>query len=954
MRQTCRASLPLLMVALFFCSLPVFAQHPTPRLNGTIHETARLALAGSSSPQTRAAQDLGELSPGTPVAGITLVFKRSPEQESALKDLLNVQQDPASPQYRHWLTPEAFAARFGIADQDIAMTQAWLTEQGFHLGRVSRARDRITFSGTAAQVQSAFGTPLHHYVVQGERHFAPSSDLTLPAELAAITSAVLHLEDFRPRPNVKTPARIHLDPNYTTLSTQTHYLSPFDIDTMYDLNPLVASVGYGKGQGIAVVGQSYVNTSASSGINTFKVEFSALNASLTPVLVPGSGVDAISPGDEGESEIDLEYASGIANSANIFLVYVGDSSTYSVFDSLSFAIEENIAPVITISYGECESLISQSFFEQGNQVFEQAGAQGQTIVASSGDTGSTACSPYTAAGEATLAEQQALAVNYPADSPYVTAVGGTQMAAGTYTAGASTYWASATNFDNLSSLLSYVPEVVWNENTAERDIVAGGGGTSTYFTRPTWQTGVPGIPSGAFRLVPDISLQSSIQAPGYVICTSDSYLLDSQAQSCTNGLEGSSGQYTTAGGTSFAAPIFAGFLAILNQAQHTTGLGNINPTLYKLAANSNTYATAFHDITSGTNACTAGIGTCASAGESSYAATTGYDEATGLGSVDFNALATAWPASATASLTNTETILVGSPNSASPGTPVGVVIYIFPLIPIQTVTASGSVSILIDGVSTGAPLALTPLGTANPGEATTSYNFTAPETTGSHLVTVNYLGDSVHAPSTATFSFLVGDAYASGGLTLSAANLTVANNSSSSTVVTVTPTSGYHGQVVWSLSATTTGTTALSGCYVIDSVAVSAVTTAKLVFGTGTACNSALPAARRTLRVLPSHALNAKQDPTHGTIVAIAMSGGLVLCGLFSGRRRRRLPVLLSLLSLLSAAVLAIGLSGCGSGASTSASSSSTTPATYTLTLTATDSVNTSIAATTPLTLTVN
>lgn len=535
-------------------------------------------LLNSRTPRTFDADDLGAVASEMSVPGITLVFRRSAEQEAALKDLLAAQQDPASPLYHHWLTPETFAARFGVADEDIAATEDWLASLGFHVESVARSRDRITFSGTAAQVQAAFGAELHHYRTEGEMHFAPASDLSVPAELAPVTAAIIHLSDFRPKPSANTAALVH--PEFTAYPSQQHYLAPKDIATMYDLNPIYQNLG-GSRPGLAVVGQSYVDTSSSSKIWTFQGNLGAgaTLSAVSAVLVPNSGVQAISPGDQGESEIDLEYATGIAPGANTFLVYVGSNQNYDVFDALAFVITENIAPVVSISYGACESALSQSFLDQANTLYEQAAAQGQTLVASAGDNGSTACAYYTSAQGITTAQQQALSVDFPASSPYVTAVGGTQMAAGTFATGSSAYWQSAGAVDATSSLLSYVPEVAWNEGSASRRIAAGGGGASGYYTRPAWQSGVSGIPGGSYRLLPDIALQSSIANPGFLVCTSDPYLMASNGQtsSCVSGLRGSNNQYTVAGGTSFAAPVFAGFIALLNQSQNAFRTGKRQP-----------------------------------------------------------------------------------------------------------------------------------------------------------------------------------------------------------------------------------------------------------------------------------------------------------------------------------------------------------------------------------------
>jgi subtilase family serine protease len=894
------------------------------------------------------------------IPGITLVFKRSPAQEDALQELLAAQQNTTSPLYHHWLTPETFAARFGVADEDISATETWLVSQGFHIDRVARSRDRISFSGTAAQVKGAFGTELHHYRAEDELHFAPASDLSLPAELASVTAAVLHLSDFRPKPNVKIQARPR--PDYTSPTTQANYLDPADIETMYDLKPLVANSFSGAGQELAVVGQSYVYTEGS--VSSFGNFFETIDQ-INVVLVPGTGVEAISPGDEVESEVDLEYSSAIAPQANIFLVYVGNNQNNNVFDALAYAITENIAPVVSISYGFCEPSLSQSDLDQSNALYEEASAQGQTLVAAAGDSGSTACAYYTSADGVTPAEQQALSVQFPASSPNVTAVGGTQMAAGTFAAGNTFYWASDP-VNTYSSLLSYVPEVVWNEDSAANGIAAGGGGTSVYFPRPAWQSGVPGISSGAYRLLPDLALQSSIASPGYLLCLDVPTVQGEPVSTCVNGFQDSNGQYTTAGGTSFAAPIFAGFLAILNQVKQETGQGNINPVLYSLAANPTTYAAAFHDITSGTNDCLASAATCSTAAESSYAATPGYDEATGLGSVDFNALTTAWPSSSHTSLQPTYVTLNPGNSTSTPGVNDLILITVatyhgtYVYVPNDTLP-TGNVSVSVDGVVADPSLALPPGVTFN---LNGSYLLTTPTTTGSHVIAVTYPGDATHSPSTATTVVTVGNVLASGSFSLAAGNLTIANGGTGSTQVTVTPAGGYSGRLAWSLasSGTAGSISSLTACYDIGSIPVSGTSTTTLTIGVGSACSSPSPAERRNLRPLsPRASLKSESLPPWHNASGIAVYAGLLICGSLMGRKRRtRLPFLLAIAFLT---LTSVGLTGCGgsnngSGSGNSGGGSGTTPPSnttnYTITLTGTDSVNNSITASTTFTLTVN
>ncbi|NYF89359.1 S53 family peptidase [Tunturiibacter empetritectus] len=954
MKHLRRVLLPLLTVALLVSSLPSFsqtpasqtsfAQTPEPRIKGAITGSSRAVLANSRTPRVRDAEDRGAVASNTPIPGITLVFKRSPTQEANLQELLAAQQNTASPLYHQWLTPETFATRFGVAAEDIAATQSWLTSRGFHIDSVSRSRDRITFSGTAAQVQAAFSTELHHYrTTEGEQHFAPAADLTLPAELVPVTAAVLHLSDFRPKPNVK----IRPHPDYTAAPTQIHYLGPQDITVMYDLNPLY-QISSGTGQGLAVVGQSYVNLS--EGVSYFRGNLAPGTVNISTVLVPNSGVEATSPGDEGESEIDLEYSSGIATNANIFLVYVGSNQNFDVFDALSFAITENIAPVVSISYGICEQLLSASELSQNNALFEEAASQGQTLVASSGDSGSTACASFPSS-EATTAQQQALAVSFPASSPYVTAVGGTQMAPGTFTSGANSYWDGATSSDVISSLLSYVPEVAWNEDSASNGIAAGGGGASTVFPRPTWQSAFPGIPAGSFRLLPDIALQSSIDNPGFLFCTTDPSLADLQGltNSCANGLLGSNNKYTVAGGTSFAAPIFAGYIALLNGAKNATGQGNVNTMLYTLASTPTTYATAFHDITSGTNACLPVAAVCSTPGQSNYAAATGYDQATGLGSIDFNALTKVWPASSAANLLPTVVNLTVSPTAAAVAEPVSIQIGIGPLYAQTAINVpTGSVSVSVDGVVAQASLALS----AN---STATYSLIAPSTPGYHLIVVTYSGDATHSTSTSTYSLLAGSVTATGSFSVSAANLTVANGSQGSIPISATPAAGYSGRVAWSLAASTTNGTA-EVCYTIRPSTTSNLNAATLTIFVGSACNSPSPAVRSNLRPIHPGVAAKREAPYPWRKTQIALYAGLILCG-FLARHRRKIPLSL-LLALASLTCIATTLTGCGGGSG--GNNPGTPPAvssnatTYTLTLTGKDSVNTSITASTTFTLTVN
>ncbi len=918
-------------------------------------------MPGSRPPQAALSTDAGILPSGTAVRGVTLVFSRSAAQEADLQTLLAAQGNPSSPLYHQWLTPDAFAARFGMADADLAAVQTWLQTQGFSIDGVNRSRNAITFSGTAGSVGAAFATELHRYTLNGETHFAPSTDLSLPAALAPVVAAVLHTSDFRPKPSVRHAVGPQPAPDFTSSqsSPQQHYLTPKDVATMYNVQA-VYSAGYtGVGQAIAVMGQSYVST---ADIAAFQSAAGLPANPPTLVLMPGTGVSGVSSGDEGESDIDLEYAGGMAPGANVYLVYTGNSGNFGAFDALDYAITEDIAPVLSISYGACEPLVSTQDLNNANVYYPQAMAQGQTIFASAGDDGSEAC--YGSTGQSTAVQEQ-LAVSFPASSPYVTAVGGTQMASGASTAGSNTYWSAASGSDVVSSLLSYVPEVVWNEDSTTYGIAAGGGGTSGLYTRLSYQAGVAGIPSGTARVLPDISLLAATSNPGYLYCSSDLNDLQDEdlTSSCTTGFRDSSGKYVlVAGGTSFAAPIMAGLTALLNQAEHATGQGLMNTELYALAANANTYASAFHDITSGTIACTSTIPGCSAAGASGYTAGTGYDQATGLGSINFANLVAAWPATSNTGLTSTVTTLAAATAAPTAGVTDSIVINVASAVA-SAGTPTGSVAVSVDG-GASTTVALT-AGTSNSGTAT--YSYVAATTGGSHVITALYSGDTTHAASKGTTTVnITAGTLATGTFALSAANLTVDVNNAGTSAVTITPASGYNGNVVFTLSSPSNAPVV---CYEVDpgtqaigdgnyAVQVLGATPATLLLGVGaTECGSATgdpqvhPALKLAHKVALAETPGEPGDSRRGK-PEVALLAGLFGIAFLARRRSRRLPTLLAITAL---AVLGLGLSGCGgSGTGENTPVPVSTTNNYTLTLTGTDSVTSTITSSTTFTLTTN
>lgn len=932
------------MVAGWLSALSLFtitslAQTPAARITTEIEGAGSVAIKGTHSPMAREENDAGRVPSGTKLQGISIVFSRSAAQEADLQALIAAQQNRASPLYHKWLTPDEFAARFGVADSDIAKVESWLELQGFSVDGVSRSKNRITFSGTVEQVEAAFSIELHNYKVNGETHFAPSGDISVPAALSAVVKTVTNLSSFRPKSHVRFRApQSTAKPKFTSSQSGDHFLTPKDVATIYNINSAYNAGYTGADQSIAIVGQSAI---VLSDIEKFQSAAGLSTKDPTLVLVPNSGSATVYSDDEAESDLDLEYSGGIATGATIYFVYVGNNSNYSVFDSLNYAVDNETAPVISVTYGACETAWSSTDYSTLNDIFEQAATQGQSVIAAAGDNGSSDCHGETGL---TTAQQEALAVDFPASSQYVTGMGGTEFPSADVSSSNTTYWESASGSDVISSALSYIPEQVWDDDSSSSGLASGGGGVSSLTARPSWQTGVTGIPSGSYRLVPDISLDSSPYNAGYLYCSSDT--ATGISGSCSHGFRDTNDDYlTVAGGTSFAAPIFAGMLAIINQKLDSSGQGVINSTLYTMAANSTTYASAFHDITSGSNECTAGSSYCSSAGASEYPATTGYDEASGLGSVDFYNLLEAWGTSATGTVASTTTLTAATTSPAS-GADDTITITVASDSSSSTTTPTGTLTIVVDSTTETSSLGL------SSGSATYVFSST---TTGSHTITATYSGDSTYASSSGTLTLTVTTTDKT--FTLAATNVKVSAGSSGTSTITITPANGYTGTIGWTISSSPSLS---NGCFSLPSATVSStstVTAAMTVYTSSSACSSAsVPGTGRSRKFFgtaPSAYRNALQplSALNPAEACVALAG-LLLLGLL-GCLPRKLRTLAGVVLLAAVCFAALSCGGSGSGSSSSTTSYSPT-GTYTVTIVGTDTSSSSITASTTMTLTVD
>ncbi len=613
----------LRLIALIF-GLAMMAPAQPSRITAQIDNSRRITLTGHLHPKALPQYDQGALDPSTQLSRVTIMLQPSAAQQADLKQLLADQQNPSSPNYHKWLTPEEYANRFGASVSDLNTVAQWLRSQNLQVTSVARGRDSIAVSGTASAVENAFQVQLHRFVINGQTHYAPTTEPSVPAAFSNVISGIRGLNDFRLKPASRRKAILQA-PNKPQVESESlcggYCLGPSDIATIYDVNPLYAKGWNGSGQSLAVVGQSAILT---ADIDAYRSAFNLPAINLQQVLASGSQNPGTVSGDEGESDLDIELSGGIAPNATIVFVYSEDVTT-----SAEYAIDQNLAPVISMSYGECENESPQSDATSMQQLAEKANSEGITWLASSGDSGAAGCYDPGYDSNSTAS------VNLPASVPEVTGIGGTEFSEGN-----GTYWNSS------GAAVGYIPEIAWNDTTEDEGSCgqelcpsASGGGKSVYFSKPSWQTG-DSVPADGARDVPDISLSASADHDGYIIYSSD-------------GCGGGRGREATTceqvvGGTSAGPPNIAGLLTLFNQgliatgAQSGPGQGNINPQLYSEVQST---PSAFHDITSGNNivtfACSQFQRGC-TGGSVGYDAGSGYDLVTGIGSIDGYNLWSGW------------------------------------------------------------------------------------------------------------------------------------------------------------------------------------------------------------------------------------------------------------------------------------------------------------------------
>jgi hypothetical protein len=730
LNRQCSLLLGVTASGLLYCAGLMAQSYPVAsRIVDPIDESRLVTLTGYAHPSANAANDRGPAPDNMQLERMHLALKRGASQETALRQLIGEMHTPGTANYRKWMTPDEFGKRFGPSDEDLATVKSWLEGHGFSVAGVNPGRQTIEFSGNVAQMRAAFHTQIHKYEVNGESHYANAGDPRIPAALTPVVGGFVSLNNFRLKSYAHLLGRASYDPKtgkatpeWTTgNSTEgiSFALAPQDYAVQYDLNPLYKAGIDGSGQTIAIVNESNIDILLA---NNFRSLF-GLPYNPPRIIIDGNdpGVDGINnpDGPNGasvEAYLDVEWAGAVAPKAQIDLVIGGDTALENgLILALEHAIYGNLAPVISMSFGNCEEHLG-SYNQFFSSLYEQAAAQGITMLVSTGDSGSANCDS-SGAEFATHGQM----VSGLASTPFNVAVGGTDFYYSAYNSGSTainqqlaTYWNFTTsNSTPAVSILGVIPEQPWNnsqyglnlynEYTETDDLIttiAGGGGgasnsalcsgaydssntctgTLSGYAKPAWQSG-PGVPSDGVRDIPDLSLFASngVNYSYYPFCYYDG--------DCQPVASGQYVQFSGVGGTSASTPAFAGIMAMVNQQYGRQGQADY--VLYPLAAQ---FPDSFHDVAVGANSVPCDItstgcipvsdpaiisipfdpsapdvteGQIGAGTTAFYNAGPGYDLATGLGAVDAANLVKNWNK---VSFAATKTTLTPSQTSFAHGT----------------------------------------------------------------------------------------------------------------------------------------------------------------------------------------------------------------------------------------------------------------------------------------------
>lgn len=712
----------------------------TATANGAV---AQGGTAGSDAPKrigTAPRVPAGATVTGATASGTTLHLSvnLAPRDPQSLADFVTAVSTPGNVQYHHYLAKGQFASVFGPTRATIAGVSRVLKAAGLTPGKVSSDGLSIPVTATAAQASHAFGTGFRNVRLKdGATDYLNTSAPSLPANVASSVtgivglssvntvtshhSAVRHTSQLNSvagrgsravAPHTYTPA-LCADFTGSGLTDGTDYYSPGKLAGTYGMT---SSATVGAGQTVAVFELENVDAGSIAAYQSCV----GTSSSVSTVFVDttsGAGAPATDGSVGVESALDIEDLIGLVPGASI-IDYQGPDATsatdQNVLDVYQRMVTDDQAQVISTSWGECEAVESSATANAENTIFAEAATQGQSVVAASGDDGSSDC--YRATGST------AKAVDDPASQPYVTGVGGTTMTGSGSTA----------------------TQTTWNNGTGGT-----GGGVSSRWAPVVYQGG---IATTTKRAVPDVSALAD-PADGYPIYLRD----DSQSSSPIPGI---------IGGTSGAAPTWAAAIVQANAgtACQTNGrVGFLNSALYQAARSS--YPTNFWDVTSGNNSTYA----------TGFTAAAGYDEVTGLGSPKEAGLTTALCAAKGTAATGASTFHPLSSPKRLLDTRNGTGWGLSSIPTTEPLVAGGTAPVKIEGVGgipssgvTGVVLNLTVTGTTGAGSviawadgtskpSTNNLNWTGAGQTIAASATVEVAGDGAVDLYTSSTTHLIAD-----------------------------------------------------------------------------------------------------------------------------------------------------------------------------------------------------
>ncbi|MFZ0947160.1 MAG: protease pro-enzyme activation domain-containing protein [Candidatus Sulfotelmatobacter sp.] len=845
------------LASLFLFAVPsAEAENVRPVLiTQTVDESNLVALGGNTRPEAKAEYDRGRVDDNLLMEHLLLLLKRSPEQERELEEFIDDLHDSSSPTFHRWLTAEEFGERFGVAKQDRDTIKNWLQSHGLKIN-VDYTNDLlIDFSGTAGQVRKAFHTEIHNLNVKGVKHIANMSDPQIPAALAPAVVGVVSLHDFRPYPMYRPRADYTVSENGAKyyLIVPGDLATIYNLNPLFS----AGISGQGQTIVVIEDTDVYTTADWMSFRSVFGLSSYTDGSFTQIHPAPPSGTNNCSDpgaaGDEREAIIDAEYASAAAPSAAVVLASCTNTGTFGGLIALQNLLNESSTPpgLVSMSYGECEAGNGASSNAAFNSTFQQAVTEGVSVFVSSGDHAAATCD---VSDEDAI---YGIGITGFGSSPHNVSVGGTDFGdtfAGTndsyWGATNSKTYESAKSYvpeipwnDSCASLLlaefegfsqTYGSSGFCNSSKGEADFldtVGGGGGPSGCATGTPSQSGVVGgtcagwpkpsyqsllgNPSDGVRDIPDVSLfaASGLWLHYYPYCFSGP-----GGAPCTEPPV----DWPGAGGTSFSSPIMAGIQALVNQKVGARQ-GNPNFVYYSLAATEygaagdsacnstlgNTVGSSciFYDVRQGDNdvncigtqncylpsGANGVLSTSDSAYQPAFSTTTGWDFATGIGTVNAYNLVNNWPAGFTLTASpSSVTITQGGASGKSNIT----------ITPVNGF--SGNVTLAASGLPTDVTAAFSP----NPATSSSTLTLTASATAATGTATVTITGTSGTLRNTTVLSLTV-NALKTFSLSASPNAVTITQGGASGkSNITITPDNGFSGNVTLAASGLPTGVTA--------------------------------------------------------------------------------------------------------------------------------------------------